>query len=147
MSSSFIVSISPGMEGNWQICREHKLWGVRGRGTTWRAVSARVEKGDELFVWRSGRSNGFIARVVARDIAIFAEEPGFRSPWIATRDFGAVIPFKLKNELRVPVKESFATPGRIGAKFGFNNALLQHGIGQILPESARKIREAIADGP
>lgn len=134
------------MDENWKICRDNKLWGVRGRGTAWKAVALRVEKGDELFVWRSGRANGFIARVVATGPAIFVGQPGFRSPWTVTRDFGAVIPFKLKKELTVPIKESFATPGRIGVKFGFNNALLQNGIAQLAPKSASKIREAFSLG-
>jgi hypothetical protein len=138
--ADFIATLAPGRSGNWDICKREGVWGLVGRGTNWRSNGDRVRAGDRVFVWRGGRSNGFIAQLEALGPMVLADSPGVRIPWDDPAWFGGIFPMRVVAELTEPVSDHFPNAnGRNGVRFHFNNTVLQHIFEQIGPDVAEGI--------
>jgi hypothetical protein len=137
--TTFVATLGSDRFDNWGICKEHRLWGLGGGGTVWEANASRVEAGDQIFVWRSGQPRGFIAQCVATGRWRPASSAGVSIPWPEPERFGGVIPIQLVAELQPPAGDDFGEPGRVGAKFGFNNTVLQHSFEEVSQEVAKRI--------
>ncbi len=145
--TAFVATLGPKLYGNWDICKLHGVWGVAARGTNWRANVAKVTEGDEIFVWRGGKPNGFIARAQVKGLPIYKGSPGFAAPWPQPERYGAVVPINVVSELDRPESDTFNHAGRVGLRFGFNNSVLQH-VFEAVPEGqARLIREVFPEHP
>jgi hypothetical protein len=143
--TDFIATLGPGKSGNWDICKRESLWGIVGRGTNWRKNGERVAAGDRIFVWRSGRNNGFIAQTEALGSIQLVGKLGIRVPWPEPEWFGAVVPIRVITELGSPATDIFLNEnGRVGTRFGFNNTALQHIFEEVSPAIASKIAAAFS---
>lgn len=91
--AGWVGALSPGAEGNWQICKEHRLWGT-GSGS-----GRSVDVGDELFIWLS--KAGWIARCAvvaeARPVTSTAD-----NPWPQT--YAWVMPIEVLQEPATPIR-------------------------------------------
>lgn len=138
--TAFVATLGPKLASNWDICKKSSQWGIIGRGSNWRAGANKVSVGDEIFVWRGGKPNGFIAMAEATGTAEFVG-PGVRVPWPEPQGYGAVVPIRVVRELVRPEGDSFAPPSRVGSRFGFNNTVLQHMFEAVSQEQGGRIRE------
>ncbi len=92
--TGWIGAIAVGTESNWDICKQHSLWGTpSGSG-------ARVRRGDDLFLWKSGQ--GWLAHCRAtmdarppRDVA--------EVPWPEPERYRYLFGIEVLSEPPVPI--------------------------------------------
>ena len=107
-----------------------------------------LRTGDRVFVWKSGRPNGFIAQVEALGRFQFVGAPGVVVPWPDPDWFGGVFPMRVVSELDRPIGDAFPPEnGRVSPQFGFNNTALLHCFAEISPAVARRIAAVFPTAP
>jgi hypothetical protein len=140
--ADFIAALREDRYQNWEVCKRERLWGMVDSGSNWRSNGRRVERGDRIFIWRSG-GHGFIAELEAQGPMRLTAEPGVPVPWDDPESFGGVVDIRVVTELATPIGDSFPNRnGRVGLRFGFNNTALQHVFEQVTPEVGARIEAA-----
>jgi hypothetical protein len=138
--TDFIATLGADRISNWAVCKSESLWGIVSKAKNGMSNGQRVQAGDRIFVWRSGRtSNGFIAQMEALGPMRFTSTPGVPIPWNHPETFGGIFPIRVVEELHKPERDDFSDEGRIGRRFGFNNSALQHCLEKIEPDIAERI--------
>ncbi len=102
MGTGWVGALSADQFGNWEICKEHRLWGSGSH------AAGGVRAGDTLFIWWSG--NGYVARCRVVEDAIPADG-AITPPWPDDRDYRYLIRIEVQVELDVP-----ANPGTEGSR-------------------------------
>ena len=98
-SNSYLCSISEASLGNWEICKEHAMWGV-GKENSAKAAAKRVKAGDVLNVWLG--PSGYVAKATATGPAR-AVRSDDDAPWPGRSEkYSYVIPWELVEELETP---------------------------------------------
>ena len=92
--TGWIGAIAVGTESNWDICKEHSLWGTpSGSG-------ARVRRGDDLFLWKSGE--GWLAHCRATTDA-WAPRGVSEVPWPEPERYRYLFGIEVLSEPPVPI--------------------------------------------
>ncbi|WP_448616211.1 hypothetical protein [Modestobacter sp. URMC 112] len=139
--ADFIAALGKDRYRNWEVCKREQLWGMVASGSNWRSNGRRVQRGDRIFIWRSG--HGFIAQLEAQGPMRLTAEPGVPVPWDEPNLFGGVVDIRVVTELATPIGDSFPNAnGRVGLRFGFNNTALQHVFEEVSPDVGARIQAA-----
>jgi putative restriction endonuclease len=92
--TGWIGAIAVGTDSNWDICKQHSLWGTpSGSG-------ARVRRGDDLFLWKSGE--GWLAHCRATTDA-WAPRGVNEVPWPEPERYRYLFGIELLSEPPVPI--------------------------------------------
>ena len=97
--TGWVGAIAVGTESNWDICKENSLWGTpSGSG-------ARVRRGDDLFLWKSGE--GWLAHCQATTDA-WAPSGVNEVPWPEPKRYRYLFGIEVLSEPPVPIAMSGA---------------------------------------
>ena len=100
--SAWVGALSVGQESNWEICKDKELWGSGANS------AGGVRKGDEFFLWQSGK--GWFARCVVTSDAV-VPTPSNPAPWDDGREYKWIFGLRVIKELE-PVYNPGSTNNR-----------------------------------
>jgi putative restriction endonuclease len=101
--TGWIGAIAEGTEANWEICKQHALWGTPS------GTGARVRRGDALFLWKSGE--GWLAHCRATTDAR-APRDITEVPWLDPQRYRYLFGIEVLREPPVPIAMSGAEATR-----------------------------------
>jgi hypothetical protein len=132
----FICTLGKSTSHNWDICKEHKIWGIPTNGRKYNLLQAK--KGDLLlFYLASVGFLGFGQVTGAMRIPSSKEE----APWAGgIYRYGVILPFKLLKEVETPPKVNFVDNKLDGT--GVSTTLLRRGFAQVSTLDGLKIQES-----
>lgn len=95
LGNAWVGALSEDDQTNWQICMQHGLWGSGSNS------AKSVRKGDEFFVWKSGREGGWLAhcQVTSDPRRPSASEP---APWPDGREYKWIFGIRVLREASTP---------------------------------------------
>jgi hypothetical protein len=99
-SRGWVGALSADQYSNWEICKEHGLWGSGSN------AAGGVRAGDNLYVWWSG--NGYVAKCRATSDA-FQPDGSTQTPWPDERDYRYLMRIEVLDE-----PETAINPGTDG---------------------------------
>ena len=132
----FICTLGKSTSHNWDICKEHKIWGIPTNGRNYNLSKAK--KGDNLLFYLA--SVGFLGLgKVTGPMRIPSSRE--EAPWAGgIYRYGVIVPFKLVTETDSPLKVNFVT-NKI-ADTGVSTTLLRRGFAQVSTIDGLKIQES-----
>ena len=132
----FICTLAKSTSHNWDICKEHKIWGIPTNGRKYNLLQAKT--GDLLlFYLASVGFLGFGQVTGAMRIPSSKQE----APWAGgIFRYGVILPFNLLREVETPSKVNFVDNKIYGT--GVSTTLLRRGFAQVSTQDGLKIQES-----
>lgn len=117
-----LATIGKSDSRNWEICKEHNLWGISVLGES--DFIHKASKGDNLLFWVSGK--GFVGTAVATEDTKVPKGPE-ETPWRGgNARYGFIIPVKFDREFNKPIKLNFSN--NVQEKTGIPLAYFRRGF-------------------
>jgi len=135
---NYICWISPKNKENWDICKEHSMWGIGKNSPVANNHCKKIRKGDRLYIWVGGLGYVATAEVVVNR-PIFVDNVNFTAPWKG--QFSYLIPWKIIKELEKPIYLNFNLPGKVQEKTKIEQGKTNGGFCEINEYQSEALQE------
>lgn len=132
MANYLVLSISARNLANYEVCKEHGLWGMSKN----RGLAQRVQPGDRFVVWIGGK--GFTAHGTIES-QVFPPEGDATAPWHDGRSYPLRFRIRIDCEYEQPKLYKFHWPTNLCEELSLSTAALQQGTALLQEVQFQKI--------